>query len=126
VKLKLDENLGLRWVERLTSAGHDVDTVYDEGLQGASDPVVMDAAVQAGRALVTLDLDFSNPLRFPPGETPGIAVLRVSERPGRSEIEAVIERLVQALSAENLTGILTGHLWIVDVTRVRQYQAPDG
>ena len=100
--------------------------MHDEGLQGASDPVVMDAAVQAGRALVTLDLDFSNPLRFPPSETPGIAVLRVSERPGRNEIEAVVERLVQALAAENLTGILTGHLWIVDVTRVRQYQAPDG
>jgi len=63
----------------------------------------MDAAAQGGRALVTLDLDFSNPFRFPPGETPGIAVLRVSERPGRDEIEAVVERLVQALAAENLT-----------------------
>lgn len=40
------------------------------------------AAAGATRALVTLDLDFSNPFRFPPEATAGIVVLRVSDRPG--------------------------------------------
>jgi len=121
VRLKLDENLGLRWVAQLRDAGHDVDTVHDEGLRGADDLNVLDAAVEAGRALVTLDLDFSNPLRFPPAVTAGIAVLRVSDRPGRDEIDAVVQRLTEGLAA----GELGRHLWVVNVSRVRQYQPPD-
>ncbi len=90
MRLKLDENLGLRWAELLRHAGHDVDTVHEESRQGATDDVVLAAAAQASRALVTLDLDFSNPSRFPPAATPGIAVLRVSERPGWGEIAAAV------------------------------------
>jgi len=121
VKLKLDENLGLRWVAHLRDAGHDVDTVHDENLLGADDRTVLGAAVEAGRALVTLDLDFSNPLRFPPAVTAGIAVLRVSDRPGLDEIDAVVQRLTEALAA----GEVNGHLWVIDASRVRQYQPPD-
>ena len=80
MKLKLDENLGIRHREQLQRAGHDVDTVHDEHLSGAPDPDVLEAAAAAGRALVTLDVDFANPIRFPPQRTAGIAVLRVRER----------------------------------------------
>ncbi len=64
MRLKLDENLGLRWVSILRAAGHVVYTVHDECLRGADDQAVLDGAVGADRALVTLDLNFSNPLRF--------------------------------------------------------------
>ncbi len=121
MRLKLDENLGLRWVSLLRAVGHDVDTVHDEGLRGADDQAVLDGAVGANRALVTLDLDFSNPMHFPPAETAGIAVLRVSDRPGRDEIDAVVERLTEALASAELAG----HLWVIDASRVRQYQPPD-
>ena len=104
----------------LRAAGHDVDTVHDEGLRGADDQEVLDGAVGAARALVTLDLDFSNPLRFPPAEAAGIAVLRVSDRSGRDEIGAVVERLTEALASAELAG----HLWVIDARRVRQYQPP--
>lgn len=77
MKLKLDENLGHRWSDILAGSGHDVDTVYEERLSGMDDSTVLDAAIAAGRALITLDLDFANPFRFPPGPTSGIAVLRV-------------------------------------------------
>ncbi len=66
MRLKLDENLGATWINGLRDRGHDVDTVSYEGMGGAFDADVLAAAAGATRALVTLDLDFSNPFRFPP------------------------------------------------------------
>ena len=122
MRLKLDENLGRRAWVRLREAGHDVETVMDEALSGQSDRAVIDAAVAARRALVTLDLDFADPVRFPPGETSGLIVLRVHDRPGRQDLDAVIERLVTALGRADATG----RLWIVEPTRVRQFEESPG
>ena len=61
MKLKLDENLGHRAAEQCRQAGHDVDTVVDDGLASADDDKVHRAAATEGSVLVTLDLDFSNP-----------------------------------------------------------------
>jgi predicted nuclease of predicted toxin-antitoxin system len=97
VKLKLDENLGRRWAEQLRDGGHDVHTVVDEGLSGANDVDVLAPAVAEERALVTLDLDFANPIRFPPHETAGIAVLRTRDRAGRDELDGLVGRLAIAL-----------------------------
>jgi len=44
VKLKLHENLGRSVAVRLREAGHDVDTVGDEGLLGTKDAAVLAAA----------------------------------------------------------------------------------
>jgi predicted nuclease of predicted toxin-antitoxin system len=120
VRLKLDENLGRRWTDQLRSVGHDVDTVLDEGLSGAADGDVLAVAVQANRVLITLDLDFANPVRFPPAPTPGIAVLRVRERPERVDFDAVVSRLIMGLAGTDIAG----RLWIVERDRVRQYEEP--
>lgn len=55
MRLKLDENLSMTLVEPLRALGHDVDTVVDERLQGAPDDLVLPAAAEADRMLVTLD-----------------------------------------------------------------------
>jgi predicted nuclease of predicted toxin-antitoxin system len=80
LKLKLDENLGRSVAARLSAAGHDVDSVLDERLGGADDPAILAAATAAGRALVTSDLDFSDPRSHPPATSSGIVV---SASPGR-------------------------------------------
>lgn len=42
VKVKLDENLPAELLDHLRAAGHEADTVGDEGLTGAPDAVVLD------------------------------------------------------------------------------------
>ena len=53
MRFKLDENLPGELVTDLRDLGHDADTVADEGLRGAADPAVMDAASAADRILST-------------------------------------------------------------------------
>jgi predicted nuclease of predicted toxin-antitoxin system len=118
VRLKLDENLGRQAQEALAASGHDIATVHDEGLASATDTDVLTAATSEQRALVTLDLDFANPLRFNPSETSGIVVLRVPDTPGRSHVVRACIVLCDALERADPTG----RLWVVDRGRVRQYE----
>ena len=53
MRVKVDENLPESAVRVVKAAGHDVDTVRDEGLTGADDPAVMAAAVEARRMVFT-------------------------------------------------------------------------
>ena len=50
----------------LRQRGHDVSTTPEEELCGAEDQAVFVSAAEEQRALVTLDLDFSNLIRLPP------------------------------------------------------------
>ncbi|WP_437619816.1 DUF5615 family PIN-like protein [Sorangium sp. So ce1151] len=79
MKLKLDEHLGRRAADLSRKAGHDVAAVPEQGLCSASDPTVLDVCKAEGWCLVTLDLDFSNPVRFRPADYPGIPVLRLPQ-----------------------------------------------
>jgi hypothetical protein len=66
VKLKLDANLGTRGRRLLTDAGHDVSTAEVQGLARAPDDLVLATCTTEGRALVTLDTDFADAMRYPP------------------------------------------------------------
>lgn len=81
MRLKLDENLGRSAARVLVEAGHDVATVVGQGLAGGRDEELFRLCADEHRALVTLDLDFSNPLRFDPSAASGIVVLRMPEPP---------------------------------------------
>lgn len=89
MRIKLDENLPATLVGILTAAGHDVDTVPDEGLAGRSDPDVWQAAQDADRFLITQDLDFSDIRRYQPGSHYGLLLIRLAEPSRRRLIERV-------------------------------------
>lgn len=118
MKFKLDENLGRRGQQILQAEGHDVSTVPEQSLQQAEDRDLIVRCQAEGRCLVTLDLDFANPLVFLPSQYSGIAVLRLPSKPTASDLIGLIETLAAALR----TNAVEGKLWIVEAGRVRIYQ----
>jgi predicted nuclease of predicted toxin-antitoxin system len=60
MKFKVDENLPVETAAALRAAGHDAMTVLEQGLGGRLDASIAEICKCEGRALVTLDLDFSN------------------------------------------------------------------
>lgn len=120
MRLKLDENLGARCVRELQVAGHDVATVAGQRLWGSPDLELIEICREEARALVTLDLDFSNPLVFDPRRYAGVAVFRLPRRPTPAHLDEAVETLIGALNTRELAG----NLWIVERARIREYQ-PD-
>jgi predicted nuclease of predicted toxin-antitoxin system len=120
MRFKLDENLDPRLAPVVAEGGHEVDTVLDEGLSGKDDDAVYQACLASGRILVTLDLDFSNPFRFPPAPAEGIIVVR-PPRPVLSMIRAVLTGGLPRIKE----GFRKGQLWIVEPERVRIYDPSD-
>jgi predicted nuclease of predicted toxin-antitoxin system len=114
VKLKLDENLAERHRIRLESANHDVTTVVQQGFRGVSDVDLFELCKNEQRAVVTLDMDFSNVLAFPPEGTAGVIVLR-----GRNGLLRTIDRLIESLTQALETNDPTNTLWIVEPNRLR-------
>lgn len=120
MKIKLDENLGERGAALFRSAGHDVASVPQQRLSGASDHELIDVCRREGRCLVTLDLDFSNPLVFKPSDYSGIAVLRLPQRSMDTELWEACAVLMKGLEVAPING----RLWIVHRGRIREYR-PD-
>lgn len=120
MKLKLDENLGHTAANSFRAAGYDVATVRSQGLSGSPDEDVIALCQREQRCLVTLDLDFSNPLVFQPWEYTGIAVLRLPAKPSQDDMLLACRTLVRALEQDRIVG----KLWSVERGRIREYR-PD-
>jgi predicted nuclease of predicted toxin-antitoxin system len=118
MKMKLDENIGKRGQALLREAGHDICTILEQNLQSAPDPAVIEVCRVEQRCLVTLDLDFSNPLQYNPSEYSGIAVLRLPRRPSPQDLLDVMVTLVNALKTETINR----KLWIIKRGQIRIYQ----
>ena len=103
MKIKVDENLPDQVVPLLHPYGHDVTTVAGEGLSGADDAAVAQAARSEGRMLLTLDRGFADIRSFPPGQHPGIIVIRLrDQRP--PQVEATLRALLSTHNLEDLAG----------------------
>jgi predicted nuclease of predicted toxin-antitoxin system len=121
MKLKLDENLGRNVAEPFRRAGHDVSTVHEQWLQGTPDASLIAICAREGRCLVTLDLDFANPLVFRPADYRGIAVLRLPPKSTPDDLLDAVLTLIGGLERDDIDG----KLWIMQRGRIRQYQPDD-
>ena len=121
MKLKLDENLGRQAAEILQMAGYDVATVPGQRLFGAADKTLIEVCRTEERCLITLDLEFGNPLVFKPTDYHGIIVLRLPSKPSPQDLLETVHTLTSALGQRDISG----RLWVVQRSRVREYQPED-
>ena len=112
MKFKLDENLGSRTVALFDEFGHEVETVSQEKLNGTSDTILYTVSQSEGRCLVTHIWIFGDVIRFPPGNSHGIAVLRPPPSASLGVLYALMRNLLTALQAEPIAG----RLWVVEVS----------
>jgi len=115
---KLDENLGTRGAKCLGAYGYDVSTVSAQLLEGTLDDALIEICRIEKRCLVTLDLDFSNPIHYPPARYQGIVVLRPPKNPEYKDLISCLEIFGQALQAVQT---MSGKLWIVSPIQIREY-----
>jgi predicted nuclease of predicted toxin-antitoxin system len=94
VRLLLDNNLSPRLVDVLAKEGWDVAHIGALGLRAASDRLVLQAARDDGRVLVSADTDFGT-------------LLAASHEPGPS---VVLVRRVIGRRVEQLAGLLLANL----------------
>ena len=114
MNLKLDENLSRHLKSGVAALGHEVQTAEEEGLLSQPDHVVFTACKREGRLRLTLDLDFSDIRKYPPGTHPGILLFR----PKNNGIQAVGEFVMAFLSRQDLAE-MAGCLVVVDPDRIR-------
>jgi len=122
VRIKLDENFSPRIARLFHDAGHQADTVVDEGLGGAADAAIFEACIQESRCLVTLDLDFADVVRFPPHRSAGIAVVRLQTQASIELLDRLIGHLLVMLNVESIAG----RLWIIELGRIRMHGDTSG
>ena len=118
MKFKLDENFGTRTQEIFRAAGHDIQTVRSQELQGCLDQNLFEICCNEQRCMVTLDLDFADVTRFPPSSSSGIVVIRIPRNPSFALLEQLIRQFLQALTQMPVEK----KLWIVEAGRIRVHQ----
>lgn len=114
MRFKIDENLPAEVAELLILAGHEAITVPAQHLTGSADSEISRVCIIEGFALITLDRDFADVRTYPPGEHPGLVVLRL-DRQDKDYVLEIIPRVIQMLIEESLAG----KLWIVQEDRIR-------
>ena len=120
MRFKVDESVHLEIADLLRGRGYGALTVFDQGFRGRSDRDIADLSQSEGRVLISLDLDFSNILMFPPEKYPGLIVLRLRKK-SRTAVRRVVTRVIDHLDKEPLAG----RLWVVDEHRIRIHRVSE-
>ena len=115
MRFKVDENLPIDVAKVLRAHSHDAMTIFDQQMVGELDPRVASVCKSEDRALITLDLDFSDIRTYPPNEYPGIIILRPRTQ-SKPDVLAIIEKLLPLLNGSEK---LVGNLWIVQENGIR-------
>ena len=119
MKLKLDENLSRDLKTILSALQHDVTTAAEQGLLSKPDTAVAAAARREDRILLTLDVEFADLRKYPPGSHPGIILFRPRTF-GPSTVNNFVEAFVRDADPKALAGCVA----IVEPERVRTRRPP--
>jgi predicted nuclease of predicted toxin-antitoxin system len=114
MKLKLDENLSRHLKAMLEKYHHDVATAAEEGLLSKPDTLVAKAAAEEGRILLTLDVEFADLRKYPPGSHPGIVLFRPKSF-GPLSVNRFIEDFFQTPDLQDLGGCVI----VIDPQKIR-------
>ncbi|MFA5055862.1 MAG: DUF5615 family PIN-like protein [Dehalococcoidia bacterium] len=114
MEFKVDENLPIEAAELLREAGYDAATVLEQGLGGGDDAEVAALCKKEKRALITLDVDFSDIRSYPPKDYHGLVVLRLKYLDKAHVLDA-LKMVVPKFAKEPLAH----HMWIVEEGRIR-------
>jgi predicted nuclease of predicted toxin-antitoxin system len=77
MRLFVDECVYAVTTATLRLWGHDVETAQEAGLSGHDDEELLQYATSQNRVLISIDMDFSNALRFVPSSHSGIIILKI-------------------------------------------------
>lgn len=114
MNIKLGENLSVNLKPLLLWEGHEAATAEEEGLLGLSDVRVAAAAKAEGRMLFTLDLEFADLRKFPPGSHAGVILFRPKSM-GPSSVNAFVMSFVKGADLSGFVGCVV----VVDRQRIR-------
>ncbi|MFH0922222.1 MAG: DUF5615 family PIN-like protein [Fibrobacterota bacterium] len=114
MRIKLDENLSIRLKPLLHSLGHNIETVRDEDLLSEPDTRIASACRAEDRMLFTLDLEFADLRKYPPGSHPGIVLFR-PESMSPLSVNTMVEAFVRNGGLKGLRHCVT----IVEPHRIR-------
>jgi predicted nuclease of predicted toxin-antitoxin system len=114
MKLKLDENLSRHLKPLLINQGYDTLTTADENLLSRPDTEIARAAAAEQRMLLTLDVQFADLRKYPPGSHPGI-ILFCPLSLGPLWVNRFVADFMQSADL----GALAGCVAVVEPSRVR-------
>lgn len=114
MKFKVDENLPLELLTDLRVAGHEAETVSEEGLTGAPDTVLLEKVRSEEWVLLTMDKGIANVRVYPPEHYSGIILFRPPTS-GRGAVLTFVRRYLPTI----LQMDLAGHLLVITDRSIR-------
>lgn len=113
-----DENIFVPIVEKLRKMSHDVFDIKEQNLTSIDDLDIYKIALEQNRVLLTMDKDFSNILKYPPGNHPGIVALKLYRLTVATPTNIFLNAF-KSLSEKDITG----NTVIIDrfKTRIRRH-----
>jgi predicted nuclease of predicted toxin-antitoxin system len=119
MKVLLDMTVSPSLAEVLSAHGHEAVHAHQIGLGRASDSELLDRARQAGRIVITADLDFPQLLALSSAEGPGLVLFRGGNY-SDAEMRSLLERVLKVVPPQ----VLECSICVVDRKRIRITRLP--
>ena len=105
MRIIANENVFEPIIEWFRAEGHEVISIREVGLSGASYDEIYEKAVKEKLTILTMDKDFSRMLRFPPERCGGIIVVKIYRLPVDDTTE-LFSRYFGKLAEKKIAGKL--------------------